>query len=247
MPEDHSPSDPTPSPLPGSEAKAAAENQGQSNNQKESANDGSIAALSANLLAKLEPGLETLQEIIRPVLAQVRSRLPASISGKLSDPILTGILLGAFAFLIVIGIAWISPSPPEVIAQGSDAQPTSSEDLTAEAADLSLNPEQPLIAAIQDQVAEVTDAYADGLIQSVKANFRSSLLIVRAGEAWYELERASQDQMANELWRRSKELDFSHLQLLDPDDALVARSPVVGPSMIILKRSVALENGGEEG
>ena len=190
-----------------------------------------------NLISKLKPALEKLQEIARLALAQVRSRLPSSISGKLSDSILAGIILSASAFLIVIGMALISPgSAPQVVAPDSDAQLIPSEDLTEEAADLTLNPEQRLIAAIQDQVAEVTDAYADGLIQSVEANFRSSLLIVRAGEAWYELERSRQDQMANELWRRSQELEFSRLHLLDPDDALVARSPVVGPEMVILKR-----------
>ena len=137
----------------------------------------------------------------------------------------------------MIGISLTSSSSlPEIVAQGSDAKLIPSRTLTEEAADSPLNPEQRLVSAIQDQVAEVTDAYAHGLIQSVAANFRGRLLMVRVGKAWYELERSRQDQMANELWRWSKQLEFNQLQLLDPDNALVARSPVVGPEMIILKR-----------
>lgn len=181
--------------------------------------------------------LEKLQEIVGLVLAQVRSRLPAPIEAKLSDPILTAIILGVSAFLITVGTALISPgSSPQVVAQGADAQLTPSAALTESAADLPLKPEPSLIVAIQEQVAEVTDTYADGLIQSVEANFRRSLLIVKAGQAWYELAQSRQDQMANELWRRSQALEFNQLQLLDPEDALLARSPVVGPEMVILKR-----------
>ena len=194
------------------------------------------------VLSKLKPALKKLQAIGGQILAQVRSRLPSSIEGKFSDPILGGIILSASAFLIMIGISLISPdSPPEVGAHGSDAQLIPSETLTESVTDLPLNPEQRLIADIQDQVAEVTNVYADGLIQSVEANFRRSLLMVRAGKDWYELEESRQDQMANELWRRSKQLDFSQLQLLDPDGDLVARSPVVGPAMVILKRAAAVD------
>ena len=189
-----------------------------------------------NVLSKLKPVLEKLQSIVNPVLTQVRSRLPASISGKLSDPILTAILFSAIAFLMALGIAWLFPRPSTSVAYNSNRQSTPVEEAAGEAA-VPFQPEQSLIDAIQDQVAEVTDAYADGLIQSVKANFRSNLLIVTAGEAWYNLAPTSQDEMANELWRRSQKLDFSHLQLLDPDDVMVARSPVVGPRMVILKRS----------
>ena len=189
-----------------------------------------------NVLSKLKPVLVKLQTIVSPVLTQVRSRLPASLSGKLSDPILTAILFGAFAFLMALGIAWLSPSSSTSVAYNSDTQSSPAEE-AAEETEPPLQPEQSLIDAIQDQVAEVTDAYADGLIQSVQVNFRSNLLIVTAGEDWYGLAKSSQDDMANELWRRSQELDFNHLQLMDSDDVLVARSPVVGQRMVILERS----------
>ncbi|MDJ0708230.1 MAG: hypothetical protein QNJ46_33580 [Leptolyngbyaceae cyanobacterium MO_188.B28] len=188
-----------------------------------------------NVLSKLKPVLGKLQNLVSPILTQVRSRLPDSISGKLSDAVLTAILFGAISFLLVLGFAWLSPSPSASVAYNPDAQPISAEETEGQTTPPP-QPEQSVIDAIQDQVAEVTDAYADGLIQSVKANFRSNLLIVTAGEAWYGLEPNRQDDMANELWRRSQELDFSHLNLIDPDDVMVARSPVVGQRMVILQR-----------
>jgi hypothetical protein len=102
---------------------------------------------------------------------------------------------------------------------------------------LVLTPEQRLIAAIQDQVAEVTEQYANGLIRSVQANFKSSQLTVKVGDGWYELPRSQQDKLASEMLRRSKDLDFSKLELTDTDGTLLARSPVVGSEMIILQRT----------
>ena len=53
-----------------------------------------------NGLSKFKLTLEKLQKIGRAILAQVRSHLPSSFEGKLSDPLLTGIILSASAFLI---------------------------------------------------------------------------------------------------------------------------------------------------
>lgn len=101
---------------------------------------------------------------------------------------------------------------------------------------LKLTPEQTLIARIQDQVAEISNQYLNGLIQSVQANFRSSQLTVKVGTGWYGLSQLQQNKLANEMLGRAKELDFSKLEITDPEGALLARSPVVGPDMIILKR-----------
>jgi hypothetical protein len=102
---------------------------------------------------------------------------------------------------------------------------------------LKLSPEQKLIASIQDQVAEVSNQYLDGLIQSVQANFRSSLLRVNLGNGWYELGAQRQDTLANEILSRAQDLDFSKLELVDAVGDRLARSPVVGAEMIILQRT----------
>ncbi len=100
---------------------------------------------------------------------------------------------------------------------------------------LELNPEQSLIAAIQEQVAQITNEYADGLIVSLEANFISSSLIVKASDAWYELTHDSQEKVANEILGRGRKLDFKKLDIIDSKGKLLARSPVVGKNMIILQ------------
>jgi hypothetical protein len=94
-----------------------------------------------------------------------------------------------------------------------------------------------LIAAIQDQVAEITNQYAEGLIRSIQADFLSSRLVVTVGEAWYGLEARRQDQVANEVLVRSRRLDFSQVELRDENGDQVARNPIVGSEMVILQRS----------
>ncbi|NEQ26071.1 MAG: hypothetical protein F6K28_44895, partial [Microcoleus sp. SIO2G3] len=102
-----------------------------------------------------------------------------------------------------------------------------------------LTPEQTLIAAIQDQVGDLTNQYGNGLIQSIQANFRSSRLTVKVEEAWYDLSQSRQDQLAAEMLDRARSLDFNRLEITDPQGAIVARSPVVGSEMIILRRSMS--------
>ena len=103
---------------------------------------------------------------------------------------------------------------------------------------LKLTPEQKLIAQIQDQVAEISNQYVNGLIQAVQANFRSSRLIVKVGNGWYGLSQPQQNKLANEMLGRARQLNFSKLEITDPEGVLLARSPVVGPEMIILKRQI---------
>lgn len=118
------------------------------------------------------------------------------------------------------------PSPPPPITPPSPPPPP-----------LKLTPEQKLIARIQDQVAEISNQYVSGLIQSVQANFRVSRLTVKVGDGWYELSEPQQDNLANEMLRRAQELNFSKLEITDPEATLLARSPVVGTEMVILQRS----------
>lgn len=101
---------------------------------------------------------------------------------------------------------------------------------------LKLNPEQKLITAIQTQVAEISDRYARGLIQAVEANFQGSQLILQVSKDWYALSSSQQDQLAAEMLQRSRDLDFNTLKIVDQAGTRLARSPVVGTEMVILKR-----------
>ncbi|OUL30069.1 hypothetical protein BV372_22290 [Nostoc sp. T09] len=104
---------------------------------------------------------------------------------------------------------------------------------------LQLTPEQTLIAAIENQVAEISDRIASGLIKSIQANFRTSNLTVKISDDWYTLTQSQQDKLAADILQRSQELDFSHLEVVDSQDRLVARNPVVGNEMIIFQRRVS--------
>ncbi|MEH2194997.1 MAG: hypothetical protein V7K98_20480 [Nostoc sp.] len=101
---------------------------------------------------------------------------------------------------------------------------------------IELTPEQALIAAIENQVAETSDRIASGLIKSIKANFRTSNLTIKISDDWYTLKESQQDNLAAEILQRSQELDFTHLEIIDSQDKLIARNPVVGNEMVIFKR-----------
>ncbi|MBW4591919.1 MAG: hypothetical protein KME46_03075 [Brasilonema angustatum HA4187-MV1] len=103
-----------------------------------------------------------------------------------------------------------------------------------------LTPEQTLIAAIENQIAEVSDRFASGLIQSIKANFRTSSLAIIIHDEWYNLKQSQQDTLLAQMLERSNELDFIHLDIIDSRGKLVARNPVVGTEMIVFQRRISL-------
>jgi hypothetical protein len=104
-----------------------------------------------------------------------------------------------------------------------------------------ITPEQTLIAAIENKVGEVSKSAALGLVKSIQANFRNSSLIVTINDDWYSLKKSQQDKLAADIFQRSRELDFSHLEIFDSQDNLVARNPVVGKEMIIFQRELIAE------
>lgn len=123
-----------------------------------------------------------------------------------------------------------NPPPPTPEAE---AEP---EPIPTPAPAIELTPEQALIAAIENQVAEISDRIASGLIKSIQANFRTSNLTVKISDDWYTLQESQQDKLAAEILQRSQELDFTHLEIIDSQDRLIARNPVVGTEMVIFKR-----------
>lgn len=203
-----------------------------------------------------------------PTLNRIRGYLPASLNQQLSDRALTGAIAGLLVIVLWTTTGLLSSRPkPTAIAKAPPAtqvppaatpsptvQPTVPPTLSTPepqkpvvvtpppvqkpAPPLKLTPEQKLIAAIQDQVAEISNQYVNGLILSVQANFRSSRLTVKVGEGWYGLSRSQQDKLAGEILRRAQNLDFSKLELTDLEGTLLARSPVVGTEMVILKRKL---------
>jgi hypothetical protein len=116
-----------------------------------------------------------------------------------------------------------------------------------------LTPEQVLLAAIENQfmapgllrkLSEISVLVKNTkdknlisqLIKPLKANFRTSDLTIKIGDIWYKLAKSEQDKLAGEILKRSQELNFIHLEVVDFQEKLIARSPVVGKEMIIFKR-----------
>jgi len=108
-----------------------------------------------------------------------------------------------------------------------------------------LTPEETLIAAIQNQVGEISFTSKEdksgnrtfaGIIESIKANFLDSNLTIKINDEWFSLEKSQQDNLAAQILQRSQELDFTHLEITDLQGKLIARNPVVGTEMIIFKR-----------
>ncbi|MGM3307192.1 hypothetical protein ACSQ6I_14675 [Anabaena sp. WFMT] len=133
------------------------------------------------------------------------------------------------------------PKPTPVIEP--EPQPTKEPEPTPTPV-IELTPEQALIVAIENQLAEISipikstqsELVSSKLIKSIQANFRTSDLTIKISDDWYTLEASQQNQLAADIFQRSQELDFSHLEIIDSQDRLVARSPVVGNEMVIFKR-----------
>jgi hypothetical protein len=204
----------------------------------------------ATFVDKFLPSLERVQCWWTALLKQIRALLPASLNQKLSDwgltsAIATVIVLLLWTTVVLLPdksseVAKLPPPPAEIPTPPELTAPRQPETVPiAPAPAPVLTPEQNLIAAIQNQVSEITEKYANGLIQSIQANFPSSLLVVKVSEGWYNLSQSQQDKLADEMLRRSQELDFSKLQITDSEGTALARSPVVGSHMVILKRSTS--------
>ncbi|PIG93341.1 hypothetical protein [Gloeocapsopsis sp. IPPAS B-1203] len=134
----------------------------------------------------------------------------------------------------------VAPEPPQAVAEIPSPVPSEiapSEPIIEPVLPvIEPTPEQNLIAAIEKQVAEVSDRYGDGIIQSLQVNFPANSLTVKLKTDWYNLEPSQQDKLAAQMFQRAKELDFIYLEVVDSQGNLLARSPVVGENMVILKR-----------
>jgi hypothetical protein len=128
----------------------------------------------------------------------------------------------------------VQKEPPPVIPPKEAPKPKKAPPVV-ETPPAPLTPEQTLIASIQSKVAQVTED-ADIPIASIQANFGASQLLVRISDEWYNITASRQDKLASQIFERGKELDFRTVEIADYQGNLVARSPVVGSRMIIVKR-----------
>ncbi|HEY9669065.1 MAG TPA: hypothetical protein V6C91_19800 [Coleofasciculaceae cyanobacterium] len=214
--------------------------------------------VATGIIDRLLPSFDRLQAFWDATLAKVRLFLPSAWSNKLSDWALTGAIAGVVVVVLVTTAALLPSKPAQVAQEPADTVANAPKPIptppelkapkppqpveVAPPPEPELTPEQSLVAAVQKQVAEITDRYGNGLIRSVEANFLGSRLIVKVSNDWYTLNQTQQNQLADEILYRSRELDFSKLEITDLQGALLARSPVVGSNMVILRRQELVAN-----
>lgn len=186
-------------------------------------------------------------------LRWVRSQLPPDLQRKLSDGMLTAIALGLLMLLSALwnplganrGKPVVTSEPlPQITAAEPDGEdlfaapgPTAERPaVPAPAPVVEPTPEQSLIADIQNRVSSISRPVGAGLIQSVEVNLPGNTLGVNVAEAWYGLLGDQQNEIAQDIYAQAQGLRFGTLQLRDPEGVVVARNPVVGPNMVILRR-----------
>jgi hypothetical protein len=101
-----------------------------------------------------------------------------------------------------------------------------------------LTPEQTFIAAVQNQTASLTQQYSDGLVQSIQANFPNNLLTVKLSDGWYDFNVQKQNEIAADIWSQAQKFNLAKLTITDSKGNAIARNPVVGSNMIVLKRQI---------
>lgn len=192
----------------------------------------------------------------RKLLRGMRSLLPVDLQRRLGDEVLTAIVLGVLVLLLALWNPLRSPAvvnsepagPGATLANqetetdrptdpgfGADSAAAPTRATAETASDQSLS-DQSLIEAIQTQVSRLSRSYAAGLIQSVEVNLPASTLTVNVSTDWYGLGQGTQDAIAQDIYDQAQGLAFQTLRLRDANGVIVARNPVVGNTMVVLKR-----------
>ena len=192
--------------------------------------------------------LNKLQSWWTTILVEICSLLPKNLSQKLSDTASTSVVTTAVVVVCIISVL-SAQSPAIADVSLAEQVPTANiatpPEITApeppqsvEPIPMVMTPEEKLIVSVKNRVAEITEQYADGLIQSIQPSLQGRSLTVEVGNDWYNFERSQQDKIVARMLVRAKEFDFNRLEITDPQGTLLARSPVVGNEMVILKRQI---------
>jgi hypothetical protein len=131
-----------------------------------------------------------------------------------------------------VGIKPLAPAVSTSPAPATGAPTPPSPVAPAPAAPVKLTREQQILATLQD----ATNPYADKIAAAVTLTSASGQVHITLGDRWYSLTPQQQDQLAATLWQQSQDLKFSSLEVVDRQDHVLARSPIVGSEMVILQR-----------
>jgi hypothetical protein len=176
------------------------------------------------LLNLIWKGWLTLLPLIRRILPPAWAELPNSV-------------LTAIALVLLVGGIWLTSAlTPDRPTQTATAPPAEQPTVTAPAPARTLGPRK--MAALQEQLMDITAPYGEDLIRSLQFNLERSRIELTLSPAWYTLSAEAQNNLANDLLKRTTKLKFQTLEVLDENETLLARSPVVGKTMVIFQRSL---------
>jgi hypothetical protein len=130
------------------------------------------------------------------------------------------------------------PKPSPVAIPSPKPSPVAAPSPTPSLVAAKPSSEQARLADLRTKLAKVGNTYGDGLVQDLSISPSTGALRVQLKDKWYDLNATQQDQLAQELLQNSASADFSKLELADASNRLVARSPLVGTEVIILRRSL---------
>lgn len=183
--------------------------------------------------------LKWLQQWWAATLPKLRTRLPEPWKTSLPDAAITAMAIVLLVLLLWVPVSLLphsTTSPATASLERPTEQPPANEKPISPAkaakAEKPVDPER--IAAIQNQMAEVSAEYAAELIEAVQANFSRSRLVINVNQSWYGLSETQQEQLANELLNRAKKLSFKTIEINTLDGKLLARNAVVGTGMVVL-------------
>ncbi|GEM_PF-2115602 len=234
------------------------------NEEKEAFEDESEELISEDISLEItQEGLDNIlpsfNKVLRwwdRVLLKIRAYLPSAINDKISDWGLTGIISSLIVTILLTSVILL-PDNPKLSPPISSLPETQFEtpipelknrenppELNQDQAPIpvknvelpppKLTPEQKLITGIKNQVASLTNQYAEGLIFTIKADFIKSRLQLIVTDKWQDLTVSNQQKLSNKMWDKAEFLDFKKLELFNQNGDLLARSPVVGHEMIII-------------
>jgi hypothetical protein len=133
----------------------------------------------------------------------------------------------------------IAPKAPSAAVKVAPKEPVAVAPPPPSPSPVPIAPPKPEIdlVAIQTQLESAIERQGDGLVKSVQAPEKFQQLQINLSGDWYGLGKDEQDQLTQTLAQQSEKLKFSKFELRDDQSALVARSPIVGNEVVILKRS----------
>lgn len=205
-----------------------------------------VSRLRANLQPQLHRFWEAMQPMWRSlrslwaiVLDQIRRVLPSQVSRNLPDSLLTGVILGLVLLVLTITSSFSTPARATAPTTGPflvEPTPIPAKRLPLPEPTKLAAAEPTPLSLIEEQVTSLTNRYEPGLVQFVQADRHHDRLTIQFSDAWYHLSQERQDALTNELWQQAKELNVQSLTLTDAEPTLLARSPVVGDRMVVVKR-----------